>query len=652
MKISIKLKITFSIVLLVIVMMGIVTYIFTIRELNLRVDHMKQRMEQLASHIATIRSVETEDWDVYQTYIDNQLKLNPEIVYIAVLDDRNQLKIHALNTDWIDLSDDQIMDRWEQASIVWRLDQRQLAEESQRDMESKSVNIISGGNDLGVVKVGFSLVDLNDEMRSNLYRNLNLALIFIVLGIIVSFIISQRILTPLGKLTKAMHKISLGDLRQELDLQSRDEIGEMAETFNYMTKGLKDKALLEDFSRILSTTFEFKKITRLITERISLALNAKQCFLFIRDPKDKYMYHLTGSHPEPVAQHLSLTCPHALYEFLLAHRHPKQLEFFKEHIEFYEQLPNIADMGRKAILAPVLIQNSVQGLFLLDSHPKDIPYSEDEKKFLSTLIGQSCFAIENTILLEELTKRERLQQELEIARTVQQNLLPQHEPKMPGMEIDGICIPAKEVGGDYYDYFRINDRTLGVVVADVSGKGVSASFYMAVVKGMMLSLSSILTSPKQLLIELNRRLYEVMDRNMFVTMSYATIDTKKKILTLSRAGHNALLMRDTLNSDTQTFTPSGIGLGLEKGTQFNQNITEQRIHYKFGDVFLFYTDGISEAMNIGEEAFGEHRLIDFMNQLDHQSAIDIRKKMIRTVNNFVKDAPQHDDLTMVILRMT
>ncbi len=139
---------------------------------------------------------------------------------------------------------------------------------------------------------------------------------------------------------------------------------------------------------------------------------------------------------------------------------------------------------------------------------------------------------------------------------------------------------------------------------------------------------------------------------MFVTMSYATIDTKKKILTLSRAGHNALLMRDTLNSDTQTFTPSGIGLGLEKGTQFNQNITEQRIHYKFGDVFLFYTDGISEAMNIGEEAFGEHRLIDFMNQLDHQSAIDIRKKMIRTVNNFVKDAPQHDDLTMVILRMT
>ena len=651
-RISIKFKIAFSIVLLVIVMMGIVTYIFTIRELNLRVEHMKQRMERLANNIATIRSVETEDWDVYQTYIDNQLKVNLDIIYIAVFDENNELKIHTLNTEWIDLDEDRELNKREEASIVWRLHQRQLAEESQKDMEAKSVNIIIGGKNLGIVKVGFSLVDLNEEMRNNLFRNLNLAVIFIILAIIVSFLVSIRIVTPLGKLTKAIHNISMGDLRQELNLTSRDEIGEMAATFNFMTKGLKEKALIEDFSRILSSTFELRKITLLITERITLALNAKRGFLFIRDKYENNKYHLLGSYPGPAPDGLTVTYDISYHDHFLSHRNPNALDHFKENIGFYDQFQKIDGLSQHALLAPIIIQTGVKGFYLLDGNPKDIPYHEDEKKFFGTLISQCNFAIENALLLEELTEQERMQQELEIARIVQQSLLPQQNPQMSGLDIDGICIPAKEVGGDYYDYFKINDYTLGIAIADVSGKGTSASFYMAVVKGMMLSLTSVLMSPKQLLIELNKQLYNVMDRNMFVTMSYAIIDTHKKILTFARAGHNALLMRKRKKTDTESLTPAGIGLGLEKGYHFKKNISEQRIHFDMGDVFLFYTDGISEAMNVQKEEFGEHRLVDLMNQVDHQNAQHICEDIIHNVHHFVNDEPQHDDITMVILRAT
>ena len=142
-------------------------------------------------------------------------------------------------------------------------------------------------------------------------------------------------------------------------------------------------------------------------------------------------------------------------------------------------------------------------------------------------------AIENALLLNELTEQERLKRELEIARTVQNSLLPQSNPEISGLDIDGLCIPATEIGGDYFDFFPLDNHTLGIAIADVTGKGTSAAFYMAVVKGIMLSLTPIFSSPQQLLSELNRRLYGTMERKIFVTMIYGIFDIKKNKLTLT-----------------------------------------------------------------------------------------------------------------------
>lgn len=649
-KISIKIKIALFIVFLVIIMMGTVTYIFTIRELNLRVDQMKLQMERLANNIATIRSVDTEDWQVYQTYIDNQLKVNPDIIYIAVFDENKELKVHALNTDWIDLDDGRLMDHREQANIVWQLDQRQIAVESQQDIESKSVNIIISGQNVGTVNVGFSLVELNDEMRNNLYRNLNLAFIFIALAVVISLFMSQRIIKPLGKLTKAMLKISEGDLQQELHLTSHDEIGEMAKTFNFMTKGLKEKAVIENFSRELGFTIDFQKMSSLIANHITRALNGKKGFLFIRDKKETRTYRLVGSYPESSTSGFTLDFETSVYDMFSSNRNPKSLIEVMPSVKSFEKLSQIAEFSPYALLCPIVIQSGMIGLFLLDGNEKSTPYTEEEVNFLNTLIGQSGFAVENALLLEELTEQERMKHELEIARRVQRNLLPQNNPTLSGLDIDGICIPAAEVGGDYFDYFSINNHTLGIVIADVTSKGTSAAFYMAVVKGMMLSLTSIHSSPKKLLIDLNCQLYGVMDRNMFVTMTYAAVDMKKKNLTFARAGHNALIVRDTKKASVDYLTPSGIGLGLEKGNKFDKTIIDKCVPFKAGDTFVFYTDGISEAMNPDREEFGEERLSDIIARTDHQSAMQIKEDIVQAVHNFANNAPQHDDITMVILR--
>ncbi len=651
-RISLKLKIAFVFLFLVVVMMTTVGYIFTIREINLRVEQVKERMERLARNIATIRSVETEDWDVYQTYIDNQIIVNPDIIYIAIFDEKGELKVHSLNTNWLELDTQRPLTNNEQANIILRLDQKQVAEQSQKDIESKSVNIIVGDQNLGTVNIGFSLVDLNDEMRKNLFRNLQLDIIFIILAIVIAFFTSSRIVNPLSKLTKAMEKISLGELDQELHIKSHDEIGEMAKTFNFMTKGLLQKEVIENFSRELAFTINMEKLVNLITERITIALNAKQSHFFLLDKENINQFHLVVSYPQSTDQKLTLSKNQLSCESITQNRVPRKLKSLPDQDRLVNSLITLEGITTEALFCPFIIKDKVIGFLILGNPKTNICYSESEIHFLNTLIGQGSFVIENVLLYEELTEQERLKRELEIARNVQLNLLPQKSPEIPGLDIDGICIPAMEIGGDYFDYFKINDDTLGIVVADVTGKGTSAAFYMAVIKGIMLSMASIYSSPSQLLSELNRRIFGTMDRKIFITMIYAIIDLRKRVLKFARAGHNALIMMNPNNSRVESLTPGGIGLGLAHDSLFDHHIAEQKIRVHPGDTFLFYTDGVTEAMNNQWEEFGEQRLINLLSQQNDMTASQIQGSVITALKNFVEDAPQHDDITLVTIRLT
>lgn len=633
-------------------MMGAVTYIFTIRELNLRVEQVKLRMERLAQNIATIRSVETEDWDVYQTYINNQLTLNTDIVYIAIFDEKNILRAHSLNSDWVDLGSRQSLSRDEQTNIILQLDKRQIADESQKDLESKSVNIIIGEQNLGIVKVGFSLVDLNNEKKANLVRNFELAGVFLLLVIFASFYISHKIVTPLNKLTKSMEEISNGNLNQELHIQSRDEIGEMAKTFNFMSKGLQEKEQIESFSHELGFTIEFEKITQLITERISKALNATKCILFLREKGKHLEFNSICSFPQSSKKNIKFIRDKSICNILLSKRSPITISEISSASPIYKSINRISSKIENIIFAPIIINNEVIGILVLEGNDKSTEILETEKSFLTTLVGQAGMAIENALLLNELTEQERLKRELEIARMVQDSLLPHANPKIPGLDIDGVCLPATEIGGDYFDYFQLDENNIGVAIADVTGKGTSAAFYMAVVKGIMLSLTPIYSSPKQLLCELNYRLYGTMDRKIFVTMIYGIFNLTKKKLVFARAGHNALIVKKNNKSKADCLTPAGIGLGLEEGKVFDSNISEQIIDYKMGDSFLFYTDGISEAMNKNRDEFSEEKLVDIFSSTSLKPSVKVREQIINEINHFVKDAPQHDDITLVTVMAT
>jgi membrane protease YdiL (CAAX protease family) len=252
--------------------------------------------------------------------------------------------------------------------------------------------------------------------------------------------------------------------------------------------------------------------------------------------------------------------------------------------------------------------------------------------------------------IKRISERERMQKELEIARSVQLGLLPTTNPVIPGFDIAGICLPAKEVGGDYFDYINLGPDKLGIAIGDVSGKGVPAAIYMTLTKGILQSHADETISPKIVLGKVNRLLYRNIEKNSFVSMFYAVLDHKKLRLTFARAGHNPgiLLSQDTRR--TEFLNTDGIALGLEYGEIFERTLKENTIQIRRGDLLVFYTDGFTEAMNLHQQEYGEDRLVDLIINNRSGGAEDIITLLLSEIKAYIGEAEQHDDMTIVVVK--
>ncbi|HTY36172.1 MAG TPA: PP2C family protein-serine/threonine phosphatase [Bacteroidota bacterium] len=252
---------------------------------------------------------------------------------------------------------------------------------------------------------------------------------------------------------------------------------------------------------------------------------------------------------------------------------------------------------------------------------------------------------------KHITERQRLQQELEIARTVQMSFLPKSNPNLAELDIASRCAPALEVGGDYYDFIDLPEKRLGVVVGDVSGKGTQAAFFMTLTKGFVRALAVVSSSPSTVLTQVNKLFYENVDRGVFISMVYGVFDTQRHQLTIGRAGHNPVIMRKTQEKEVQVVNPMGLALGLDAGETFAKSIQEVSIPFQSGDLFVFYTDGFPEAMNKTLEEFGEERLCQTVERYAHGTAAEIMEGVFADMKEFVGKAKQHDDMTIVVVKV-
>ncbi len=250
-----------------------------------------------------------------------------------------------------------------------------------------------------------------------------------------------------------------------------------------------------------------------------------------------------------------------------------------------------------------------------------------------------------------ITERQRLQRELEIAKDVQMSFLPSVNPRTPGLDVAARCIPALEVGGDYFDFIEPDREKFGVIVGDVSGKGTQAAFYMTLTKGFLKAISKTSSSPLEVLKQMNSLFYENVERGTFISMIYGVFDKSSNVLRLARAGHNPLIYYSRSKDSVTDLYPPGMALGLEKGEVFNSVITETVTKVEAGDVFVFYTDGFSEAMNKSGQEFGEDRLWECVTKYSGLKSEQIVEKIFGEAKNFMGKAEQHDDMSIVVVKI-
>ena len=260
------------------------------------------------------------------------------------------------------------------------------------------------------------------------------------------------------------------------------------------------------------------------------------------------------------------------------------------------------------------------------------------------------FFVLSFLLALELAEKLLTKDELEIARTIQFSLYPVTDPKLKHLDVASYFQPAHEVGGDYYDFAIDGNRRFTVILGDVSGKGIPAALYAMKLQALFELLGKRSLGPKQMLVEMNDVISERIERNYFITVVVGVLDLQNKRLVLARAGHNHPLHYSAETKTTRWLKPNGVGIGMGKGSSFDGFLEETELALATGDVLLFYTDGVSEAMNAANEMFGYEKLEQALKENAHLPASQIKEQLLASVDQFRQGTPFADDATLVVTK--
>jgi sigma-B regulation protein RsbU (phosphoserine phosphatase) len=304
------------------------------------------------------------------------------------------------------------------------------------------------------------------------------------------------------------------------------------------------------------------------------------------------------------------------------------------------------------LLGPLHYRQKLLGVLALGRGLRSEPFSASKRGVFQAILEQSAFALFNQSIYLQAGEKHALDRDLEIARDIQQVLLPSDAPDVPGFQISGLNLPARTLSGDYFDYLHVDDDHLGIAIADVSGKGVPAALIMAMCRSAVRSLARGERSPAAVLRAVNRQLYPDMKEDMFISMAYVVIHRRTGEAHLARAGHDAPLFCSTSASSVETLNPKGMAVGIDSGEVFDRFCTDLSFRFGDGDLLLLYTDGLTEALDAAGGEFGMDRLSSELLASASEGAGEILRRLARSVKAFSSGQPQHDDITLIAIKKT
>ena len=416
--------------------------------------------------------------------------------------------------------------------------------------------------------------------------------------------------------------------------------------FHLPTAGAFDQkseevASLIDLSKLMTQVLDFKELGDNITLATNKVCNSDSAWLVTEENSDHELVSVSNIgyvEADSITESILSEIETPLNQVLTLNKKIIKVKI-KNDIRTY--------VFQSLVVVPLKVHKKNNG-YLFAAKRQKYYFDEDEKRALGAFADYAAVALENAKLIKESIIKERLESELDAARDIQSKILPDETPKYDELDVVPLFVPAFEVGGDYYDFFKLGNNKLGFVIADVSGKGISASYIMAEVKGIFESLARVIEEPKELLIKANDILKESLDKKNFVTALYGVIDVENGKVKFARAGHMPLLVCS--DGVLKSLVPRGIGLGLDSNKIFSTNIDNMEFELNNNDILILYTDGVTESQNAKNEDFGEERFRKIIADNCDDELSNLSRKIFNEVSLFSMDKEQHDDITLVLFK--
>jgi sigma-B regulation protein RsbU (phosphoserine phosphatase) len=470
----------------------------------------------------------------------------------------------------------------------------------------------------------------------------------------IGFSINSLICVPLlrrGRLigvATALNKTKGKEFSQEdLELFSSlaDQIA-IALDNSYLFGRLKKKTLetqtLLEVEKSLSSTLNLNELLELILDSLLKVVKFDAVAIFLIDESKQEIEHIKARGFDPLLEpDLQLKIGEGVAGWAAKTKESLIVPNVKEDSRYIEARVET----KSGMVVPIVSQDRVIGVFSLESDQLN-SYDHDDLELLEAFASLAAISIERARQHEEILEKRRLEEELSIAKRIQQSFLPQKKPQLPGFDISGINVPSEEVGGDYYDFIPIIENQIGIVIADVSGKGIPAALIMASVRAGLIAEIRNNYAIRSIMGKVNNLLFESTASDTYVTAVYGVLDPKNRIFTFSNAGHNAPILRRA-DGEMKYLTEGGMALGMFENSKYE----ERPLGISPGEIIVFYTDGVTEARNESQEEFGTRRLKQVISDSHELSAGQIQENIHNAVKEFTGISHQEDDLTMIVVKI-
>lgn len=429
------------------------------------------------------------------------------------------------------------------------------------------------------------------------------------------------------------------------NLENNEKILQLERENKRLKRALEEVSILNDIAIAISSTKSLDHIMDMIVQKCIKHIQAEQGAVMLLDKKKekKPFQTMIRGWDTKVS-----TLPYRMDTQLSGWMIKNQQPLIINDLQNDDRFSSVADKEisiHSLLCVPLLLKGHMIGLVTLFNKKGEDEFSLDDQRLLSIIAAQSTQVIENARLLEEEQALQRIQEELRLAYEIQINLLPKTPPSIKGYDIFARSIPAKEVGGDYYDFIPIEKNHLAFCLGDISGKGMPAALLMSNLQATIRGQTMVNATTAECLNCSNTILFHNTPPEKFATFFYGILDPETHNLTYSNAGHNYPFLFLKGEKPIQ-LKESGIVLGCMEAFPF----TEEKITIKPGEVLLIYSDGITEAFNEDNEEFGESKLIEVIMKNQDLSAEKMVKRVISAVQDHTGDSPQTDDITLLIIK--